>query len=105
MIMAETEGDRVKRASRVWHAFTRTIGVRIDLVRFARDADYEKSCIAQAQGSGNAELAKVIAEWLGGTPAAAASPQPKPGTAPAPAAPAAEPAPEANAARYLRGVR
>jgi hypothetical protein len=113
---ANSEGERVKRASKIWHAFMKARGVRIDLVQFARDATYERRMVDQALDSGVPELVAAAEEWVRGasaapspTPApanAAAAPRPAPSAAPAPPAATApnHAAPEPTS-RYLRGVR
>jgi hypothetical protein len=99
-------GDRLRRATQLWHAYLAATGLRFELAQFLKDAAIEKQVLDGALVSGDPRLAALASEWLRDTgrpvPAAAAG-QGAPGAPAAPATPAGAEAPKPN--RYLRGVR
>ncbi len=97
-------GERLRRATQLWHAFLAVTGQRFELAQFLKDASLEKQIVAGALASGDTKLAGLAQEWLHGTG------QPVPVTSGSRAAAAPRPAPlgpeePAKPPRYLRGVR
>jgi hypothetical protein len=103
---AMSTGDRLRRATALWHAYLATFGQRFDLAQFLKDPDLERQVIEGALASGDQKMLGLAQEWLRDTgqavPAVVASRVMR-------AAPAAKDAPAApepvKPARYLRGVR
>jgi hypothetical protein len=99
-------GDRLRRATQLWHAFLASTGQRFELAQFLKDAALEKQTLDAALASNDARLVALAQDWLRDTgqvvPTVVASRV-------APAAPASAPAgPPADGpkpSRYLRGVR
>jgi hypothetical protein len=104
MSAMNTTGERLRRATQLWHAYLATAGVRFDLAQFLKDPALEKQVLDGALASGDQKLIALAQDWLRDTgqavPAVVAS-RVMPSV---PAAPAAAEAP-AKPARYLRGVR
>jgi len=104
MSAMNSTGDRLRRATQLWHAYLATAGVRFDLAQFLKDPALEKQVLDGALASGDQKLIALAQDWLRDTgqavPAVVAS-RVMPS---APAAPAVPEAP-AKSARYLRGVR
>jgi hypothetical protein len=100
-------GDRLRRATALWHAYLAATSQRFDLALFLKDAAIEKQTLEKALSSGDQKLVTLAQEWLRDTgqavPAAAGSGVTAPPAARAAAATEAETA--AKPARYLRGVR
>ena len=100
-------GERLRRATQLWHAYLATAGVRFDLAKFHKDPALEKQVLDGALASGDQKLIALAQEWLQGTgqavPAAAATRVVSP--AAGAAAATAAPGEAAKPARYLRGVR
>jgi len=108
MSALNSTGERLRRATQLWHAFLASTGQRFELAQFLKDPAIEKQALDAALASGDAKLVALAQDWLRDTgqavPAVVASrvvAQP----APAAAAPAAAPADGAKPSRYLRGVR
>ena len=104
MSAMNSTGERLRRATQLWHAYLTAAGVRFDLAQFLKDPALEKQVLDGALASGDQKLIALAQDWLRDTgqavPAVVASRV-------MPAAPAAPAAPEAPAKppRYLRGVR
>lgn len=98
-----SNGDRLRRATQLWHAYLAATGTRFELAQFLRDPALEKQVLDGALVSGDPKLAAMATEWMRDTgqalPAAAASRV----VPPASQASAATEAPKPS--RYLRGVR
>jgi len=96
-------GERLKRATQLWHGYLAATGQRFDLAKFLKDPSLEKQVIAKALAHGDQKLAALAHEWLIGTnhPMVSVSP---PRTA-QPGEPAAAGSEAAKPARYLKGVR
>ena len=109
MSSLNSTGERLRRATQLWHATLAATGQRFELAQFLKDPAVEKQALDAALASGDAKLIALAQEWLRDTgqevPAAVAS-RAVPNAAAAPAsAPAATPADGAKPSRYLRGVR
>jgi len=105
MGLMNNTGDRLRRATQLWHAYLSSTGQRFELAQFLKDAALEKQVIDGALASGDQKLIVLAQDWLRDTgqsvPAVVAS-RVVPAGLP-PAATAATEAPKPN--RYLRGVR
>jgi hypothetical protein len=101
-----TTGERLRRATQLWHAYLAATGLRFELAEFLKDAAVEKRILDSALLSGDQKLIVLAQDWLRDTglpvPVVAASrvlPPAQPALAPS----ASAEAPKPN--RYLRGVR
>ena len=106
MSSLNSTGERLRRATQLWHATLAATGQRFELALFLRDPAVEKQALDAALASGDQKLIALAQDWLRDTgqtvPAVVAS-RVVPG---APATPAAAPADGAKSpSRYLRGVR
>jgi hypothetical protein len=103
MSLITSTGERLRRATQLWHAYLASAGVRFDLAQFLKDASLEKQVMDGALASGDAKLIALAQEWLRDTA------QPVPATGSRVQTPAmssaSEPSTEAAKPRYLRGVR
>jgi hypothetical protein len=101
MSAISTTGDRLRRATQLWHAYLAATGLRFELALFLKDAALEKQILDGALASGDAKLLALARDWLRDTgqavPVAAVS-------ATKPAA-AEQPETPRQPNRYLRGVR
>ena len=104
MSLLNSTGDRLRRATQLWHAFLATTGQRFELATFLKDPAIEKQTLDAALASGDQKLIALAQDWLRDTgqavPAVVASRVVQPSAVPAASAPEA---PKPN--RYLRGVR
>jgi len=106
MSLMNNTGERLRRATQIWHAWLAATGRRFELAQFLKDPALEKQTIDEALESGDARLIALAQEWLRDTgqavPAVVAS-----RVVPAAQVPAAAPEPPdaPKPARYLRGVR
>jgi hypothetical protein len=100
MSLLVSTGDRLRRATQLWHAFLASTGQRFELALFLKDPGVEKQTLDAALASGDAKLMALAMEWRRDTgQAAPAVAEPGgPGTSEPPAA-------GSKPARYLRGVR
>lgn len=106
MSLLNSTGERLRRATQLWHASLAATGQRFELAQFLKDPAFEKRVLDGALTSGDAKLVALAQDWLRDTgqvaPAVVAS-RVMPTVAQSPAnAPADSPAPKN---RYLRGVR
>jgi hypothetical protein len=112
MSIMNNSGERLRRATQLWHAYLASAGVRFDLVQFVKDPALEKQVLEGALASGDPKLCALAQDWLrdsgqagqaaqAGQPVIARSPAPAVPSSAAPGAPAESPKPS----RYLRGVR
>jgi len=103
MSSMNSTGERLRRATQLWHAYLAKSGVRFDLAKFLKDPVLEKQVVEGALASGDPKLIELAQEWLRD------SGQPVPAVIatravqPASAAPA--PAEPPKPLRYLKGVR
>lgn len=109
MSLLNSTGDRLRRATKLWHAYLASTGQRFDLAAFLKDPALEKQAIEGALASGDQKLIGLAQDWLRDTgqavPAVLASRVVPPATAAASAAGTTPAAEGAKASRYLRGVR
>jgi len=107
MSALNSTGDRLRRATQLWHATLAATGQRFELAQFLKDPAIEKQALDAALASGDQKLIALAQDWLRDTgqavPAVVASRVVAPNASPAPASVAAEPG--AKPSRYLRGVR
>jgi|SRR5688500_5916375 hypothetical protein len=103
MSILNSTGDRLRRATQLWHAYLAATGQRFELAQFLKDPALEKQMLDAALASGDAKLVVLAQDWLRDTgqavPSVVAS-RVMPataGTAPGPETPKPN--------RYLRGVR
>jgi hypothetical protein len=107
MSAISSTGDRLRRATQLWHAYLAATGLRFELAMFLRDPGLDKQVVDGALVSGDAKLVALAQDWLRDTgqpvPAVVASRV----VAPSPPAKAVlpEPAEAPKPNRYLRGVR
>jgi hypothetical protein len=104
MSLLNSTGDRLRRATQLWHSFLASTGQRFELATFLKDPAIEKQTLDAALASGDQKLIALAQDWLRDTgqavPAVVASRVVQPSAAVAASAPEA---PKPN--RYLRGVR
>ena len=108
MSQLTSTGDRLRRATQLWHAYLTLTGQRFDLAQFLKDPALEKHTLEAALESGDARLVSMAQEWLRDTGQAVSPAVASRGVAPVatPAAPPAHGGPEApKKQRYLKGVR
>jgi hypothetical protein len=103
MSLISGTGERLRRATQLWHAYLACSGVRFDLAQFLKDAALEKQVIDGALASGDPKMIALAQEWLRDTGQAVPGSASRPPNAKTTAA--TEPAEAAKAPRYLRGVR
>ena len=107
MSALNSTGERLRRATQLWHATLAATGQRFELALFLKDPTVEKQALDAALASGDQKLIALAQDWLRDTgqavPAVVASRVVAPGASPVPAPAAAEPG--AKPSRYLRGVR
>jgi len=104
MSAMNSTGERLRRATQLWHAYLATAGVRFDLAQFLKDPALEKQVLDGALASGDQKLIALAQDWMRDTGQAVPAVVASRVMPPVPAAPAAPEAP-AKPARYLRGVR
>ena len=103
MSALNSTGERLRRATQLWHAYLAVAGVRFDLAQFLKDPSLEKQVLDGALASGDQKLAALAQDWLRDTGQAVPAVLPVPAGAAA-ATPATQPEPS-KPSRYLRGVR
>lgn len=98
-------GDRLRRATQLWHAYLAATRLRFELAQFLKDAALEKQVLDGALVSGDAKLVALAQDWLRDTgqpvPAVTRVVPTVQSAKPSQAEPAEPPKPN----RYLRGVR
>ena len=105
MSALNSTGDRLRRATQLWHATLAATGQRFELALFLKDPVIEKQTLDAALASGDQKLIALAQDWLRDTgqavPSVVASRvvPPQAVSANPPSAEAAKPS------RYLRGVR
>jgi hypothetical protein len=109
MSVINSTGERLRRATQLWHAYLASTGLRFELVQFLRDPALEQQVIDGSLASGDPKLISLAQDWLRDTgrvaPGARAA-RVMPATAAPGAAPVAAPQAESpKPGRYLRGVR
>ena len=108
MSSINSTGERLRRATQLWHAMLAATGQRFELAQFLKDPAIEKQALDAALASGDQKLIALAQDWLRDTgqavPAVVAS-RVTPAAAAPPNTPAASPVDGAKPSRYLRGVR
>jgi hypothetical protein len=104
MSLMNSTGEKLRRATALWHAYLTTTGNRFELAQFLKDPAFEKQTIDSALASGDQKLVGLAQDWLLGTG------QPLPNVVGsrvvAPATPGTNATTETpKPGRYLRGVR
>ena len=107
MSSLNSTGERLRRATQLWHTYLAVTGQRFELAMFLKDPALEKQTIDEALASGDTKLIALARDWLRDTgqavPSVIAS---RAVAAPAPGQPGPAAAPDApKPNRYLRGVR
>ena len=101
MTLMNSTGERLRRATQLWHSYLAGSGKRFELAKFLGDEAFEKHILASALASKDPKLMKLAQDWLRDSgrpvpaliaPATVAADAPAPAEAPKPG-------------RYLRGVR
>ena len=106
MSVMNSTGERLRRATQLWHTYLAATGLRFELAQFLKDPALEQQVLDGALASGDQKLIGLAQDWLRDSAQAA----PRAGATrvvPSVAAAASAAAPEAPAkpSRYLRGVR
>jgi hypothetical protein len=106
MSALNSTGERLRRATQIWHAFLASTGQRFELALFLKDPAVEKQTLDASLASGDSKLVALAQDWLRDTgqavPVVVAS---RVVAAPATAVPPAAAADAAKPSRYLTGVR
>jgi hypothetical protein len=97
-------GEKLRRATQLWHAYLATAGVRFDLAQFLKDPALEKQVIDGALASGDPKVIALAQEWLRDTGQAAPTVIAARAEAQTATAAPAQGEPS-KPGRYLRGVR
>ena len=107
MSALNSTGERLRRATQLWHAFLASSGQRFELAQFLKDPAVEKQTLDAALASGDQKLIALAQDWLRDTGQAVPAVVASRVVPPAPSAPAPAPGPAEGAkpSRYLRGVR
>jgi hypothetical protein len=109
MGVLNSTGDRLRRATQLWHAYLASTGQRFELAAFLKDPALEKQTLDSALASGDQKLIGLAQDWLRDTgqavPAVVASRVVQPSAVTQAAAPASAAAETGKPSRYLRGVR
>ena len=102
MSLINSTGERLRRATQLWHTYLAATGQRFELAQFLKDPAIEKQTLDGALASGDARLIALAQDWLRDTgqavPAVVAA---RAVTGPSRRMPPRLPSPQ----RYLRGVR
>jgi hypothetical protein len=106
MSSLNSTGEKLRRATQLWHAYLAITGQRFELAMFLKDPALEKQTLDDALASGDAKLIALAQDWLRDTGQAVPTVIASRVVAPAPGQPAPASAPDApKPNRYLRGVR
>jgi hypothetical protein len=107
MSLMNSNAERLRRATALWHAYLTITGQRFELAMFLKDPELERQTVASALVHGDPKLAALAQDWLrdtGQAVSAVSASRVAPKSAAQPAAGGA-PAESAKPSRYLRGVR
>ncbi len=96
-------GDRLRRATQLWHALLAGSGQRFDLAAFLKDPVVEKQVLEGALASGDPKVVTLAQDWMRDT--GQAVPRVVASRVMAPAAPPAAATEAPKKSRYLKGVR
>jgi hypothetical protein len=107
MSLMSSTGERLRRATGLWHAYLAGTGKRFELAQFLKDEALERQILATALASRHPALVKLAQEWLRdcGEAVPATGPHVVPAAGGAAATAPATPPEAPKPARYLRGVR
>ena len=105
MSAMNSTGERLRRATQLWHAYLASTGMRFELAQFLKDPALEQQVLDGALASGDLKLIALVQDWLRDTGKVVPTMVAARGVAPAAAASAAVPEAAAKPSRYLRGVR
>jgi hypothetical protein len=105
MSLLNSTGEKLRRATQLWHAYLASTGQRFELALFLKDPALEKQTLDAALASGDAKLIALAQDWLRDTGQAVPAVIATRIVPPAQAAPAAAASDAAKPSRYLRGVR
>ena len=97
MSLINSTGERLRRATQLWHAYLAIAGVRFDLAQFLREPALERQVLDGLLASGDQKLITMAQDWLRDTGQQVPA-------APVEAIPTS-PGEAAKPSRYLRGVR
>lgn len=100
MSFLNSTGDRLRRATQLWHAYLAATGQRFELAQFLKDPAIEKQALDGALASGDVKLIALAQDWLRDTGQAVPVASRIVSTSQA-----VEPAEAPKPTRYLRGVR
>ena len=100
MSSLNSTGERLRRATQLWHAYLAATGERFELAQFLRDPAIEKQTLDGALASGDVKLIALVQQWLRDTGQGEAA-----RLVTNSQAAAAEPVEAPKPTRYLRGVR
>lgn len=104
MNLLNSTGDRLRRATQLWHAYLAVTGLRFELAQFLKDPGLEQQVLDGALASGDQKLIALAQDWLRDTGKAVRAVVASHVVAPV-ATPTAVAEPQAKPSRYLRGVR
>ena len=105
MTLLNNTGDRLRRATQLWHAYLASTGLRFDLALFLKDPALEKQILDGSLVSGDSKLAALAQAWLRDTGQAVPVGDSRVVPAGQAATVAPPPVDAAKPNRYLRGVR
>ena len=104
MGLMNSTGERLRRATQLWHAYLAATGQRFELAQFLRDPALEKQTLDVALASGDGKLIALAQDWLRDTGQAVPMEAVSRPVTTAQAA-AGDSAESPKPTRYLRGVR
>ena len=64
MSLMNSTGDRLRRATQLWHAYLAATGQRFELAQFLKDPALEKQVLDSALASGDPKLIALAQDWL-----------------------------------------
>ena len=105
MSLMNSTGDRLRRATQLWHAYLASTGLRFELAQFLKDPALEQQVLDGALASGDQKLLALAQDWLRDTGKVVPAVVAARGATPATVAAATAPDAAAKPSRYLRGVR
>src|SRR5919109_4094887 len=64
MSLLTSTGERLRRATALWHTYLSVTGRRFELAEFLKDPALEKQTLDAALNSGDAKLVTLAQDWL-----------------------------------------
>ncbi len=64
MSLLNSTGERLRRATQLWHTYLAATGQRFELAQFLKDPVIEKQTLDGALASGDAKLIALAQDWL-----------------------------------------